>query len=91
MGVVISVSIAATLLVSLTCVAEILTFVWYARLFVDAVESALVWLGDIVRFFKIYSTPLHWRWWTTNTSPTGQRKLTAVFSGNSVSFTAIKE
>jgi len=81
----------AVLLLSLTCVAEILTFVWYARLFVDAVKNALVLWDDIVRFFKIYSIPLHSRLWITNTSPTGQTKLAYVFSGNSVSLTAIKE
>ena len=79
------------LLVSLTCVVEILKFVWYTRLFVDAVKFALVLLGDIVRFFKIYSVPLHSRLWITNTSPTGQTKLANAFSGNSVSLTVIKE
>ena len=81
----------AVLLVSVTCVAGILTFVWYARLFVDVVKNALVLLDDKVRFFKIYSIPLHSRLWITNTSPTGQTKLANVFSGNSVSLTAIKE
>ena len=79
------------LLVSLTCVAEILMFVWYARLLVDVVRISLMLLGDIVRFFKIYSIPLHSALWITNTSPTGQIKLANVFSGNSVSLTAIKE
>lgn len=79
------------LLVSLTCVVEILMFVWYARLLIDAVRNSLVLLGDIVRFFKIYSIPLHSALWITNTSPTGQRKLATVFSGNSDSLTAITE
>lgn len=84
-----SVSIAV-LLVSVVRVAEIKAFVWYATLFVDVVRNASVLLDDKVRLFKIYSIALHSRWWTTNTSPTGQTKLANEFSGNSVSFTAIK-
>ena len=90
LGVVSSVCITV-LLVSLTCVAEILMFVRYARLFVAAVRNSLVLLGDMVRFFKIYSIPLHSALWITNTSPAGQINLATVFSGNSVSLTAIIE
>lgn len=83
----------AVLFVSLKRVVEILKFVWCTmlRLFVDAVKNGLVLLGDIVRLFKIYSIPLHSSLWITNTFPTGQTKLANVFSGNSVSLTAIKE
>lgn len=83
----------AVLFVSLKRVVEILKFVWCTmlRLFVDAVKNGLVLLGDIARLFKIYSIPLHSSLWITNTFPTGQTKLANVFSGNSVSLTAMKE
>lgn len=58
------------------------------RLFVDVIKFVMVLFGDIVRFFKIYSIPLHSILWTTNTFPTGQTKFATVSSGNTVSLTA---
>ena len=61
------------------------------RFVVVAVKCGMVLYGDIVRLFKIYSTPRHSSLWTTNTFPTGQVKRAIVSSGRTLSLTAIKE